>query len=94
MAHADIGSNCVEYIGEEECADYAACQVLIGGEQRHANSIEDVCNDEVSFANDEVSINPELYADCAAKCQTRSCCFQHDQFSCYAMVREYDLIVF
>ena len=81
LAHSSLGSNCVEILGGDECADYSACKVLIGGEERDTKSIDDLCNSEVSSIN-------EPFSDCREECKSRSCCFETElAYSCYAMVR-------
>lgn len=71
--------SCVDAVGEKECGDYSACNVLIGGE--FLTDVRDLCYEEVSS-------DKELFADCRKLCQTRSCCFEDEPaYSCYGMVR-------
>lgn len=72
--------SCIDVLGHDECDDYSACKVLIGVEE-NSNSVDDVCNNDVSS-------NSELFMDCREKCKERSCCFENDpSYSCYEMVR-------
>jgi len=82
-AHPSLGSNCADFLEADECEDYAACKVLIGGDGRHSNSIDDVCTKEVSSKED-------LFYDCEEACNKRSCCFEDEPaLSCYKMEREW-----
>ena len=80
LAHSSLSHNCDEIL-EDECKDYSSCQALIGGEQRGAHNIDDVCTIEVSS-------NKEAERVCREKCEERSCCFEDIMaYSCYHMVR-------
>ena len=81
LVDPSIRSSCLDALGEEECSDYSACKVLIGGDSREAEQIEDVCGN-VNDANS--------FAKCETKCKTRQCCFEdvHD-FSCYHLEKEW-----
>jgi len=82
-AHPSLGSNCADSLGVDECEDYAACKVLIGGDGRNSNSFDDVCTKEVSS-------NEDLFYDCEEACNKRSCCFEGESgLSCYKMEREW-----
>jgi hypothetical protein len=81
LAHPSLGSSCVDVLGDGVCGDYSACQNLIGGELRDLDSINDLCNSDVSS-------NKELFLECREKCMERSCCFEDNpDYSCYEMVR-------
>eukprot|EP00985_Skeletonema_marinoi_P028396 scaffold24771_cov214-Skeletonema_marinoi.AAC.1 len=81
LVDPSIRSSCQGALGAEECNDYSACKVLIGGDSREAQSIEDAC----SNVNDANS-----FAKCEAKCKSRQCCFEDvHQFSCYHLEKEW-----
>ena len=81
LADPSIRSSCLATLGAEECNDYSACKVLIGGDSREAEGIEDVCSN-VDDANS--------FAKCKAKCKTRQCCFENvHKFSCYHLEKEW-----
>lgn len=85
---ANIGSNCRDAVGSEECAAYAPCESLIDGNKGQVTSdptelvgIENVCD------GDLVDLNSRERNACEALCQQRSCCFEDEvTYSCYNMV--------
>ena len=81
LVDPSIRSSCLDFLGAEECNDYSACKVLIGGDAGGAEKIEDVC----SYVDDASS-----FAECEAKCKTRQCCFEDvHKFSCYHLEKEW-----
>jgi len=78
LAHESLDSNCAETLGKDECDAYAACQVLVGGEERKSDNIEAVCD------------HHKLAAPCKEKCKERSCCFEDKpEYSCYSMEKDW-----
>jgi len=74
LTDSSLGNNCSKFLGEDECSDYSACKVLVGGADRHIDSIEEVCTDGAP---------PDK---CLEKCNQRSCCFESTPaYSCYGM---------
>ncbi len=81
LTDSSLQSTCQYTLGAEECYDYSACKVLVGGDSREAEGIADVCSN-VDDANS--------YAKCEGKCKTRQCCFEDvRQFSCYHLEKEW-----
>jgi len=81
LVDPSIRSSCRDALGAEECSDYSSCKVLIGGDSRGAEQVEDVCNN----VDDAIS-----FAKCEAKCKTRQCCFEDvPKFSCYHLEKEW-----
>jgi hypothetical protein len=81
LVDSSLQSSCLDTLGAEECNDYSACKVLIGGDSREAVGIADVC----SNVDDATS-----FAKCEARCKTRQCCFENvHQFSCYHLEKEW-----